>query len=435
MSPEETRGKNIYINGAGTAIFSGSSFPVPASAVPCASCHGLDGRGRAEGGVVPPDIRWSILRARYSDRLLKQVIAMGVGPVMPRYRMSSDDMGALLSYMKKLDGVTDPGVTETTLRIGVLLPPADVLPEVGADVRALMRTWAADTNRAGGIFGRSLEIVFNAPAGDSKTRAAAAGEFIQRERPFALVSSFTDGADAELAALAEELRVPLFATMTTHPQSSVAPNRYVRDLVAGIGEQGRALARFAATRIGTSKRVAVIESQQSSVSSELRSLGFTVTTEEDADIVIFLGNPAALPSAIASARFLLLPASLAHPALFDRRQSPMKVYLSFPIAPENPGAEAMGRYRRLAEHAEVTRRHQVSQFAALSSAQLLVAALECAGREVTREKLLDCVDRVTRLETGFVPPLTYGLNRHIGSTGSFILELQSDEVPVWVDPG
>ena len=113
----------------------------------------------------------------------------------------------------------------------------------------------------------------------------------------------------------------------------------------------------------------------------------------------------------------------------------MKVYLSFPIAPENPGAEAMARYRRLAEHAEVTRRHQVSQFAALSSAQLLVAALECAGREVTREKLLDCVDRVTRLETGLVPPLTYGLNRHIGSTGSFIVELQSDQAPVWVDPG
>lgn len=414
----EARGRDIYINGklpSGKpieAVFDGSTFAVPAASVPCAS----------------------------SDALLKRAIAMGIGPsgnrlsvVMPRYRLSGNDMGALLSYIKKIDGVTDPGVSETKLRIGVLLPPVDILPDAGVEVRALLQAWTVDTNRAGGAFGRSIELVFAAPSGDANERAESAREFIRREQLFALVSSFTDGADAELAAVAEELRVPLLATMSSHPQSGAVPNRYLRDLCAGIGEQGKALAHFAAIRIGKSKPVAVIESPDSTIGNELRRLGFNVT-DRDADIVIFLGNPAALPAVIKSARVLLLPASLAHPSLFERLESPVKVFLSFPLAPQNPGAEALERYRRLAEHAEVTRRHQVSQFAALASAGLLMAGLECAGRDVTREKVLDCVDRVTKLETGFVPPLTYGLNRHIGSTGAFIVELHSDDRPVWIDP-
>lgn len=301
----------------------------------------------------------------------------------------------------------DPGVSETRLRVGVLLPPPDVLPDAGAEVRALLRAWATETNLAGGAFGRSIELVFAAPSGDAKQRAASAGEFIRREQLFALVSSFTDGADAELAAVVEELRIPLLATISAHPQSGGAPNRYVHDLCAGIAEQGKALARFAATHIERSKR---------------------------AEAVIFLGDPDALPAVIEKSRILLLPASLADPALFERHPRPIQVFLSFPIALGNPGTEALARYRRLAEDAEITHRYQVSQFAALASAQLLMAALECAGRDVTREKVLDCIERVTKLETGFVPPLTYGLNRHIGSIGSFIVELQSDRRPVWIDP-
>ena len=311
------------------------------------------------------------------------------------------------------------------LRIGVLLPPADVLPGVGAEVAALMRAWAEDVNRAGGIVGREIEIVFDAPAGDSRTRAGETRAFVHRHDPFAMVSSFTDGADAELAALAEELRIPLFATMSSHPRSSVAPNRYLRDLVAGIGEQGRALASFATARMGTKQKIAVVGSQPD---------GATVTLSR-ADAVIFLGQPAALPAVLQSAQCLFVPASLAHPALFEDGSWRGKVYLSFPIAPNAPADDGLARYRRLAEHAEVTRRNQVSHFAALASAQLLVAALECAGPDVTRENLVDCADRVTKLQTGLVPPLTYGPNRHIGSTGAFIVELHSEEPAVWIDAG
>jgi mono/diheme cytochrome c family protein len=61
------RGKQIYLEGTsaggGTieAVVGDEAVTLPASAVPCASCHGPDGRGRPEGGVLPPDIRWQEL--------------------------------------------------------------------------------------------------------------------------------------------------------------------------------------------------------------------------------------------------------------------------------------------------------------------------------------------------------------------------------------
>src|SRR5262249_51789594 len=88
------RGRIMYEQGGDVRASMGDGLaPVPASLVPCASCHGTDGRGRTEGGVVPPDIRHAALTRPYSvttssgrkhgpydDRTLLRAITMGVDP-------------------------------------------------------------------------------------------------------------------------------------------------------------------------------------------------------------------------------------------------------------------------------------------------------------------------------------------------------------------
>src|ERR1041385_5776958 len=85
-------GRAIYEHGDGVRASMGDGLaPVPASLVPCASCHGIDGRGRSEGGVVPPDIRHAALtrpydvtassgrrHGAYDDRSLLRAITMGI---------------------------------------------------------------------------------------------------------------------------------------------------------------------------------------------------------------------------------------------------------------------------------------------------------------------------------------------------------------------
>jgi cytochrome c553 len=44
---------------------------VPATLMPCGSCHGSDGKGRAEGGIVPSDITWgALVRTHETDNAL-----------------------------------------------------------------------------------------------------------------------------------------------------------------------------------------------------------------------------------------------------------------------------------------------------------------------------------------------------------------------------
>ena len=135
-APEQIeRGRRIYVDGVSsagteiTAVMSVEGVEVPASAVPCASCHGLDGKGRPEGGVSPSDVTWANLaepdglthpsgrtHPPYDVRTLKRAISLGIDPggnklhiAMPRFRMSLRDMEDLVAYLQQLGSGGEPG--------------------------------------------------------------------------------------------------------------------------------------------------------------------------------------------------------------------------------------------------------------------------------------------------------------------------------------
>src|SRR5258708_1021333 len=152
-------GRRIYRTGrsaAGpeiTAVIGGEDgTEVSAAELPCGGCHGLDGRGRPEGGITPSDLTWEALtrpyevgqpgsrrHPAYDRRTLKRAITLGIDAggsplqqAMPRYRLTQDQAAALIAYLERLGHEIEPGVTAASLRIGVLLPPSG--PE-SAEVR------------------------------------------------------------------------------------------------------------------------------------------------------------------------------------------------------------------------------------------------------------------------------------------------------------
>lgn len=129
-----TRGKQIYLRGtsaSGNKITAYLPAPdnmvVPGNIMECATCHGPDGRGKAVGDVTPPILNWEALtkgdpithpdgrkHPPYTEALLKRAITMGVDPagnqlskVMPRYRMSAEDLEDLILYLKRLGNDPD----------------------------------------------------------------------------------------------------------------------------------------------------------------------------------------------------------------------------------------------------------------------------------------------------------------------------------------
>ena len=444
------RGRRIYQEGAspsGSPILAvmgeggvggGGGVEVPAASLPCAGCHGRDGKGRPEGGVRPSDVTWTALSKPYGvthssgrqpppydTRLLKRAISLGLDPAgheldstMPRFRMSLQEMDDLVAYLQQLGAGADPGVSDTAVRIGVLLPPAGPLSGMGQAVKAAVTARFEAVNREGGIYGRRLEARFLEAPKPADQRRSWTADFLDREEIFAGLAGFFAGADAELATLCEEKRLPMVGPFTVYPREAVPLNRYVFYLLPGIAEQEKALARFAAKSGWPAPR----RVGPGAGPVDLKSLAAAKT-----DPVLFLGSGPEARAFLETAdrlgwhpRFLATGAAadgslLAAPAAFEG-----KIHLALPTSPAGPDARAVAAYRALGSLPQTDLSAQTS---ALAAAHVLIEALQKAGRDLGREKLIDQLETLNRFETGYVPPLTYGPTRRLGARGAYVSRL------------
>jgi len=75
------------------------------------------------------------------------------------------------------------------------------------------------------------------------------------------------------------------------------------------------------------------------------------------------------------------------------------------------------------------------QVSPLASPQVLIEGLQRAGREVTRAKLVAALAEPQGLETGLLPPISFGLNRRADVRGAHVVPLgrnQDKAEHVWV---
>lgn len=154
LSDAERRGKEIYLRGTSS---SGSEIvgrigevEVPGSTVSCSGCHGARGEGKTEGGVTAGNLTWSNLVKPYghehptdrkhgpfNESSFIRAVVNGIDSngndllvAMPRYKLSAADVADLISYLKRVDSDLDPGITESNIRIGLLLPSQGVLADL-----------------------------------------------------------------------------------------------------------------------------------------------------------------------------------------------------------------------------------------------------------------------------------------------------------------
>src|SRR5688500_4380610 len=146
LTLQEKRGKAFYLRGESasgqeiTAMM--GEVDVPATTLTCAGCHGNRGEGRTEGGVTAGNMSWAYLtkpyghtdeggrkHGAYTETSFIKALTAGVDPggnkfavAMPTYRMPQEDMANLIAYLKRIETDTDPGLTDTTIVLGTVLP-------------------------------------------------------------------------------------------------------------------------------------------------------------------------------------------------------------------------------------------------------------------------------------------------------------------------
>lgn len=488
LTPQEKRGKQIYVQGTSAsgkeimAYLGESALEVPGSTMVCAACHGLDGQGKPEGGIVPSNVTWEALTKSYgithasgrkhppyTERALELALTRGLDPagnrlqnVMPRYAMPREDMADLIAYLKRLATDRDPGLTETSIRIGMFFPAKGALAEMGQATKAIVTAYFDEVNSRGGIYNRKIELKV-AETGDTPAATTAnVARLINEEGVFALSSGFIAGADREIATLAQNSEVPLVGPLTLYPPVVANVNRQVFYLLPGIEEQTRALVVFAAQKFAdkSAARAGVIypsselnagvvaaledQAQKSGWSAPARVSyargtfnAATVAKELSAkklNSIFFLGpgdDMRALLLAAEAAQWspaIYLPGALAGKEILD---VPLnfkdKIFLSFPTVPSDIKPGALANFRSLAEKYKLAPGHVAAQISAYVSAQLLVEGLQRAGRDLSREKLIAALEGLYEYETGLTPPLTYGPNRRVGAAGAYIVAVDMEK--------
>lgn len=487
LSPQEKRGKQIYMQGTSAsgkeilAYLGESSLEVPGSTMACANCHGLDGQGKPEGGIIPSNLTWDALtkpygvthpsgrkHPPYTERGLELAITRGVDPggnklpgVMPRYQMSGEDLADLIAYLKRLGKDRDSGISESKIVIGTVVPSKGALFEMGQAIKAVTLAFFDEVNSQGGIYNRRFEFKFVEMADTPQNTRVRVERFLQDEQVFAMTGAFTAGADKELFALMEQREVPLVGPFTLYPQSGFPLNRQVFYLFSGLEGQARALVDFAGGKLSLKNSGIAIVSAQSeqnmslieAIKDQAKKGGRSAVEtylyaaapldvagivpriqQKGQETILFLGTSEAALAFMKEAErlrwtpTLYLLSANAGRELFDAPVSfNQKIFVSFPTSPVDQTAEGIKEFRALAEKYRLPSQHLVAQLSAYSAAKILVEGLKRAGKDVSREKLIAALESLNRFNTGLTPSITYGANRRIGATGAYVVAIDLEK--------
>jgi ABC-type branched-subunit amino acid transport system substrate-binding protein len=483
LAPQESRGKQIYVQGTSPsggeilAYIGESSLEVPGSVMACANCHGLDGKGKPEGGVVPSNLTWEVLtkpyglthedgrrHPPYTERALELAITRGTDPagnkllgVMPRYQMSREDLADLAAYIKRLGKDPDPGVGEDKLVIGTALPASGELGETGQAVKALLTAFFAELNGEGGVYGRRIELKF-ADAGETPEATRAGVERLLNDgRVFAMTGTFIAGAEKEVLPFVASKGVPLVGPLTLYTQTEPALNRQVFYLLPGIEEQARALVEFAVNKREKEKPRPAVAYPRSEINARLlaaikeqskkegleapQDYGYEAKHFDAADavrqlrgagrdVVFFMGGGGEALAFMAEAEeqgwlpTVLLPSAGVGPDIFGAPAGfDGKLFVSFPTSPAAQTPEGVREFRALAEKYNLPPRRLAAQMSAFCAAKVLVEALKRAGKDVSRERLIQSLEGLYDYRTGLTPAVTFGPNRRVGATGAYVVSV------------
>jgi ABC-type branched-subunit amino acid transport system substrate-binding protein len=481
LTPQERRGKAIYLRGESTsgkeikAIV--GDMDLPASTVTCAGCHGLRGEGKTEGGVTAGNLTWSNLVKTYghthpsgrkhgpfNEKLFTRSLVQGLDPsgnemavAMPRFEMSPEDIADLIAYLKRIETDNDPGLTETSVKVATILPQQGALADTGAAMKDVLNAYFANVNERGGIYNRNIELQTIETGSDAAATAANARKLVKSGQVFAMVSGLSAGVDKELASLTQEAEIPFMGPLTLLPQTGFENNRYVFYMLSGVGEQARALVNFASGRseMKKSSRIAIIHSESelasaaaAAIEDQTRKLGWKPLTKRSyasksfdaaeiaselkgSEAVFFFGSSTEERAFINAANaanwtpdVFLLGALTGKDLVADLPLSfKDRVFLSFPTVPGDVTPAGVAEFRELQKKYKFETRHTASQLMAFAAAKIFTEALQRAGRELSREKLVKALEGLYEYETGVTPSITFGPNRRVGAMGAYVVSI------------
>jgi len=291
----------------------------------CQSCHQRSGMGSIEGTVVtlPTTGTWLYkplvgeemspqsearvpkrlspppFREAYTDQTVARAIWRGIDPngrelswVMPRYKLSTENMDILVYYLKNLSTDWSPGVDDTTIRFATVISD-----DVDAGRRNAMldtlRVHIRDHNsqsrheerraRGGPFYKEEKYVPFRRYAldvwelaGPRETWGAQLEDAYRKAPVFAMLGGITGGEWAPIHEFAERHQIPCILPVTDLPVISDS-DWYTLYFSKGFYQEGEAAARFLHRADDLARNVPVVQVYRGTVTGRAFARGFRET--------------------------------------------------------------------------------------------------------------------------------------------------------------
>lgn len=392
-------------------------------------------------------------------------------PAMPRYSMSGEDMASLIAYLKRIETDRDPGISDTEVVVGTVLPSHGRLAESGRAIEALLEAYFRELNARGGIHGRRVRLRVSEYDGSRSSSLATLRRLFAEERVFALVAPFLAGMERELSELADQHRVPVIGPLTFLPRQSESPAPQIFYLLPGIEEQARVLSDFAVSQLALANPpVAILFPQGDGAAGaagaalgQLERHGWKRARlwsyprgklppglarelgRAQVQVAFFLGDDRELSSLLRAGEgaswspYLLLPGALgARAAAGAPPTFRGRIYLAYPTLPSDENPAAKDAFEQLRAKAGASQ-HRTAQVLAYTAAAVLAEGLRQGGRRLSRSKLTGVLETLYSFEPGLVPPLTFSPTRRVGARGAYVVRVEVARqtfrpVTGWMEP-
>ena len=468
LTQQQQAGKMIYTKGLGnstskvTAVMSGIN--VPATVMTCINCHNAKGTGNPEGGIIPSNITWTHLtksyggkrqdqstRPAYDEKSLRKVITTGFDSggnqlhnAMPKYNMSRDDLNNLIEYLKVIGSDVDTGLTDATIRVGIVLPENnnDIHGKNDA-IKRMVNAYCNNVNSTGGIYQRKIVPQFFTAIDETAENQC-----------FILLGFETNS----FAQYARDEEIPTLFSFPLERASSGFKNQFTFYIYPSLLAQSLSLVDFSSQQKILKKNITIVyanDPARKAIADEVGKYFYKIygkqskTLPISSETILNIVNENDITSdhllyyigsselgnqlldqlaAIDKLPNVLVPGSLAGIDLFNLPKAfQNKVFIGYPTWVSEQTLSGRQTRQNLSNKYQLSNNWGRAQTDILS---LLLTTEEClkrAGKDLSRNTFKETMEKLFEYSNGLSPSLSFNLNQHVGSPKIYIAGFNSEK--------
>jgi branched-chain amino acid transport system substrate-binding protein len=346
------------------------------------------------------------------------------------------------------------GITDTTIKIGVITPITGVQAHYGASHKTVTELVAKEANAAGGINGRKIELIIE-DEGCSGTKARAAiNKLVIRDEVFAVFGGTCAAAIVPVVPIMIENNVPYLTAMVISDSLTDPLSKYVFRAQVPATRIGRLMTTYAVEALNA-KRVAIVNQDDEYGAGELKGSMLELERRKvtpvahethklgdsdfgaqalrlkqaNPDVVLIhsyapqtaglirkayeLGLRARYIAGVASGNTQILQLIGEEPSRGNFNAISVNVDPTGKINPLT--IDFVARYTK--EYPEISKRPGIpgpGEFQVIGGLTPFLEGLRRAGRNLARDSFIAALESITELKTAGYPTVTFSKDNHDG---------------------